>query len=307
MILLITGATHAGKTALAQRLMEQYRYPYLSIDHLKMGLIRSGHTDLTPLSEDDALTAYLWPIVREMIKTAVENDQNLIVEGCYVPLNWAEDFTEEYRRAIRCFCLIMSENYVKNHFDSICQHANVIEQRLADDCTAQALIEDNKEFLRRAKEQGIDYLWIDDRYEIDVDAKLPEGFLQLGASPCSEEQECRLRREAAAFSFADPATPEGQALLWGALFPILDPPALKDGWAGRPPAQALREAVLTLNRDLGFRRPSTIKERVAAASAEQLLRAWKTLDFYVASTQPEWTTNLRTLRDYLGDVLLPLL
>ena len=51
MIFLITGASHTGKTLLAQRLLEKYHYPYLSIDHLKMGLIRSGNTGLTP--EDD--------------------------------------------------------------------------------------------------------------------------------------------------------------------------------------------------------------------------------------------------------------
>ena len=41
MIILIAGASHTGKTALAQKLLEKYQYPYLSIDHLKMGLIRS--------------------------------------------------------------------------------------------------------------------------------------------------------------------------------------------------------------------------------------------------------------------------
>ena len=51
MIILITGASHTGKTVLAQKLLEKYKYPYLSIDHLKMGLIRSGYTKLTP--EDD--------------------------------------------------------------------------------------------------------------------------------------------------------------------------------------------------------------------------------------------------------------
>ena len=96
MILLITGASHVGKTALAQRLLEKYQYPYLSIDHLKMGLIRSGNTDLTPMSDDKELTAYLWPIVREMIKTAIENKQNLIVEGCYIPFDWQKDFDAEY-------------------------------------------------------------------------------------------------------------------------------------------------------------------------------------------------------------------
>ena len=111
MIILITGASHTGKTALAQKLLEKYKYPYLSIDHLKMGLIRSGNTTLTPLSNDKALTDYLWPVVREMIKTAIENKQNLIVEGCYIPFNWPEDFEPEYLENIKYYCLIMSNTY----------------------------------------------------------------------------------------------------------------------------------------------------------------------------------------------------
>ena len=87
MVILITGASHTGKTLLAQKMLEKYKCPYLSIDHLKMGMIRSGNTELTP-EDDDALTEYLWPIVREMIKTAVENKQNLVVEGCYIPFDW---------------------------------------------------------------------------------------------------------------------------------------------------------------------------------------------------------------------------
>ena len=78
MIILITGASHTGKTLLAQRMLERYKFPYHSIDHLKMGLIRSGNTELTP-EDDDVLTDYLWPIVREIIKTAIENKQNLIL------------------------------------------------------------------------------------------------------------------------------------------------------------------------------------------------------------------------------------
>ena len=86
MVILITGASHTGKTLLAQRMLEKYKYPYLSIDHLKMGLIRSGNTDLTP-EDDEALTEYLWPIVREMVKTAIENRQNLIVNKIYLSCN----------------------------------------------------------------------------------------------------------------------------------------------------------------------------------------------------------------------------
>ena len=96
MVILITGPSHVGKTALAQKLLEKYHYPYLSIDHLKMGLIRSGNTNLTPMSDDADLTAFLWPIVREMVKTAIENRQSLIVEGCYIPFDWKKDFEQEY-------------------------------------------------------------------------------------------------------------------------------------------------------------------------------------------------------------------
>lgn len=74
MIILIAGSTHTGKTVLSQKLIEKYHYPSMSLDHLKMGLIRSGLTNLTP-NDDDKMTDLLWPIVKEMIKTAIENNQ----------------------------------------------------------------------------------------------------------------------------------------------------------------------------------------------------------------------------------------
>ena len=168
MIIIICGASHTGKTALSQKLLEKYKYPYFSIDHLKMGLIRSGNTNLTPLSADDELTSYLWPIVREMIKTAIENDQNLIVEGCYIPFDWKNDFDKEYLEHIRYICLVMSENYIKTHFADIKNYANVIEKRLDDSwCTQEQVIEDNALILAAAKKQGTPYILIDNEYNID--------------------------------------------------------------------------------------------------------------------------------------------
>ena len=170
MIFLITGASHTGKTVLAQELLEKYKYPYLSIDHLKMGLIRSGNTALTPMSADEDLTAYLWPIVREMIKTAIENKQNLIVEGCYIPFDWQKDFESEYLKAIKYYCLIMSEGYIKRHFADIKKYANAIENRLDDDwCTMESVLADNAEMLLLAQKCSVNYILIEDQYEINVD------------------------------------------------------------------------------------------------------------------------------------------
>lgn len=166
MVILITGATHTGKTAYAQKLLEKYQYPYLSIDHLKMGLIRSGQTDLTPM-DDDKLTDYLWQIVREMVKTAIENKQNLIVEGCYIPFDWQKYFKGDYLENIQYVCLIMSRRYIENHFADIVEKANVIEQRLDDSClNKEELIAENEYNLSQCIAYKLPYILIDGEYSL---------------------------------------------------------------------------------------------------------------------------------------------
>lgn len=169
MIILIGGCSHTGKTLLAQRLLEQYKYPYLSIDHIKMGLIRSGKTNLTAESPEEKLTAYLWPIVKEMVKTAIENNQNLIVEGCYIPFDWKESFDKRYIENIKYICLIMSEKYIEKHFSDIKMHANAIEKRVDDlHLNMQDLIEENKRNLEQCKKFGSKFLLIEGEYNLEI-------------------------------------------------------------------------------------------------------------------------------------------
>ena len=167
MIILIAGASHTGKTAYAQQLLKKYHYPYLSIDHLKMGLIRSGQTKLTPM-DDDKLTDYLWPIVREMVKTAVENKQNLIVEGCYIPFDWQKDFDKAYLENIRYICLVMSRQYIENHFADIQGYASVIESRLDDsDLNKEDLIAANAYNLVQCIAHDLPYILMDKEYKVE--------------------------------------------------------------------------------------------------------------------------------------------
>ncbi len=167
MIVLIMGATHTGKTALAQRLLEKYKYPYLSLDHLTMGLIRSNKTTLN-VDDDEKLTSYLWTIVKEIIKTAIENSQNLIVEGCYIPFDWEKDFSKEYLSQIKYYCLIMSKKYIQNNFSVILDYENVIEKRIISDLTQNDLIEQNQTNLKMCKKYGLKYIWIDVEYKVDI-------------------------------------------------------------------------------------------------------------------------------------------
>lgn len=164
MVVLIAGASHTGKTKLAQQLLEERGYPYLSIDHLKMGLIRSGMISLTP-EDDEELTQCLWPIVREIVKTAVENCQNLTVEGAYIPPNWQDDFSPRYLPHIRYCCLIMSEDYILRHGPDILAYADVAERRVgSSQVDIRQLIADNRENLRLCRAFGTPYVLIDKDY-----------------------------------------------------------------------------------------------------------------------------------------------
>ena len=168
MVILIAGTSHTGKTYLAQKLLEKYKYPYVSIDHLKMGLIRSKYTNIS-VEDDENLTKYLWPIVREIIKTNIENNQNIIIEGVYIPFNFKDDFSEEYLKNIKYVCLIMTEKYIKNNIENILKYENVIENRLyKDNINIDEFIEENKYNLDMCKKYDYNYILIDDKYDIDL-------------------------------------------------------------------------------------------------------------------------------------------
>ena len=166
MVIIITGATHTGKTVLAQRLLEKYKYPYFSMDHLKMGLIRSKNISLTPL-DDEKLMPYLWGIIKEIIKTAIENQQNLIIEGGYIPFNWAEDFSAEYLKNIDYYCLVMTPEYIKKHFTEILKYADVIEKRKNNlEYSVEQLIAENDYNLAMCQKFGNKFILIEDDYKI---------------------------------------------------------------------------------------------------------------------------------------------
>ena len=173
MVILISGATHTGKTRLAQELLEKIKFSYLSLDHLKMGLIRSGQTKIK-VDEDEKLTPYLFSIASEMIKTAIENEQNLVVEGCYIPFDFEKYFTKEYLDEICYVCLIMSKEYIENNFDTILECESVVEKRMwVGDITKQDLIRENEFNLACCKKFNLPYYLIDKEYDVCFE-KLPD-------------------------------------------------------------------------------------------------------------------------------------
>ena len=185
MIILITGATHTGKTFIAQKLLEKHKISYLSIDHLKMGLIRSGNTILKPDSTYENLTQYLWPILKEIIKTNIENQQHLIIEGCYIPYEYKKDFNDIQNHHIHMISIVFSQSYIEKSYENIIDHSNVLEKRLDHHINQKQLIDENMRHLRKSKLNQINYIYIEERYDIhqiieEISKFIPFQFSEKG-------------------------------------------------------------------------------------------------------------------------------
>ena len=104
-----------------------------------------------------------------MIKTAIENNQNLIVEGCYIPFDWRKDFDAEYQKSIKFLCLAMTASYIDSNFDKIKAHASVIEARVDDsDLNAKDLKADNQKNIEGFQKSGEKVILIDEDYGADL-------------------------------------------------------------------------------------------------------------------------------------------
>jgi len=175
MIILIGGAGYAGKTLMAQKLLEKYKFPYFSIDHLKMGIYRSDdNCGFTPLDSIEHIGEKLWGILKGIIMTNIENNQNLIIEGCYLlPEKIKElQLDDEYSPYIISFYMGFSKEYIIKNWDSeILNNMGAIEARTpehSDDITQEIYINENAEMKQICEKWGAKYFEIDGKYEDEI-------------------------------------------------------------------------------------------------------------------------------------------
>lgn len=165
MVYIIGGSSHVGKTLVAQKLIEKFYCPCISLDKLK---------EEYEEKDDVKLRYVIWPDVAKTIKMAIDKGINLIVEGCYIPENWKEQFTEDELKQIHCKFIVMSEDYIRSHEEDIKKYANVIEKRLHDVVDLDRLVMCSKNFKKDCQSNGTPLIEISDTYNID---QLVESFI----------------------------------------------------------------------------------------------------------------------------------
>lgn len=171
MVILLGGTSCVGKTLMSQNLLEKYKIPYFSIDNLKMGLYRSdSNCGFTPTDSNEVISERLWPILREMIKTIIENNQSIIIEGCYLSPKLLEDFEAKYSSKIVPLFLVFSKKYIEENFESkIIKHRSVIEMRnYPEERPVTQFIEEHNKIRKRCIECGAKYFEIEKDYEEEI-------------------------------------------------------------------------------------------------------------------------------------------
>lgn len=173
MVILIAGASYVGKTLMAQRLLETYKIPYISIDHIKMGMYRSGiDFGFTPESEREIVTEKLWSVIKGIIMTNIENCQNIIIEGCYFPEN-LNISDKKYLENIILLYMIFSERYIKKSFTKgIYENRNIVENRLCEmenkNDFVERYIDENKRNKEYCIKNNVQYFEIVEDYAEEI-------------------------------------------------------------------------------------------------------------------------------------------
>jgi putative acetyltransferase len=168
--------------------MEKYKVTYYSIDHIKMGLIRGlENCQFSTTDSDVYITDKIWPIIKGIIMTAIENHQNIIIEGVYIPPQNIGEFEEQYSKYITPVFLCFSEAYIRENFNSkILKYRNVIEQRVYDeDRDASYFIDSHRKLAEDCESYNIDYYKVEMSFENTVNEIF--NFLDLVMGKNAEE------------------------------------------------------------------------------------------------------------------------
>ncbi len=105
MLYIIGGAPRAGKSILAQRMLEECRLAYFPTDTLMMGLATAlPQLGLKPSASPSMRAPIMWPILRGMAVKILENHEDYLLEGDVLMPAHAAELRKGFGSALRaCF------------------------------------------------------------------------------------------------------------------------------------------------------------------------------------------------------------
>lgn len=183
MVILIGGIGCTGKTLFAHQLMVQTNIPYFPLDHLMMGIYRGiPNCGFTPMDGQFVLGEKMWPVIKALIMTNIENEHSIIFEGVQLLPHLVQDFPADYLESILSVFLLFSDRYIKDNFDDkILKYRSAIENRSdIDDITVDSLIGETRRLKEHCINNGIVFVEIEDDFDAGMQKAKDFVLAQLG-------------------------------------------------------------------------------------------------------------------------------
>jgi 2-phosphoglycerate kinase len=163
LLYIIGGAARAGKTIIAQEFLERSQVPFLSLDLLKMSLVKGmPEAGIDPQESSRRLAIRLWPVVRGLASTILENARDYLIEGDMILPSQVREISADFPGQIRsCFVGFGDESVSKKLF-VIRKHTGPEDWLidLGEEEALQAvaeLIQFSNELREQAREHGVAY------------------------------------------------------------------------------------------------------------------------------------------------------
>lgn len=105
MLYIVGGAPRAGKSILAQRMLDERKVAYFPTDTLMMGLANAmPQLGLKPNDSPSTRAPVMWPILRGMAVKILENGEDYLLEGDVLMPAHAVELRERFGSSVRsCF------------------------------------------------------------------------------------------------------------------------------------------------------------------------------------------------------------
>lgn len=165
-VILIGGVGGTGKTLLAKQLMKKLHIPYVCIDHLMMGMLRSETA--CGFSVDDSAETIgqaMWPLLVGFIKTNIENQHSIILEGFQLQPELIAQFEEPYRSQLLSVFVGFSEVHFRaGQFAKIEQYRHVVEQRLPETYDLEMLVQSHQQLQANCQKSEMPFFELDGDY-----------------------------------------------------------------------------------------------------------------------------------------------
>jgi len=168
MVILVGGTGCTGKTLFAYHLMKETNFPYFPLDHLMMAIYRGiPNCGFDPMDDQFVLGGKMWPVIKGLIMTNIENDHNIILEGIQLLPHLLSDFPHDYLDNILSVFLFFSDRYIKDNFDGkIIKYRSAIENRSdIDDITPAKLISETRRLIEHCINNRIVFFEIENDFD----------------------------------------------------------------------------------------------------------------------------------------------